>query len=176
MALKVLFLAGIHGVGKSYLADKLCKRYDLYYVSASQLIQKHIDCSLGKAVVDVARNQELLVHELNKLVVDKDIILLDGHFTLIDSLGEIVNISQEIFKDISPFLIVILVNSVEKISAQILKRDKLKVDLNLLSIHQERECAYAVTIGSLMNIPILKIDMGAEVENIISIIGQYIRR
>ena len=63
MPRKILFVGGIHGVGKSTLCDSICERMNVAHHSASELISKFVKVShsANKRVTDVGKNQDVLI-------------------------------------------------------------------------------------------------------------------
>jgi adenylate kinase len=80
----VIFLGGVHGVGKSTLAA-LCKESGVEHLRASDLIKQassEARFDERKRVKDVDGNQGILVRSLNARIDGGGKFLLDGHFTL----------------------------------------------------------------------------------------------
>lgn len=99
---KVIFLGGIHGVGKSTLASHLATALDGETISASQLIgearQGNLTWDSEKRVKAISENQALLIAAFKDRIWSASVIILDGHFTLKNADGEIDRISLEVFQ------------------------------------------------------------------------------
>ena len=66
------FIAGIHGVGKTYLAKPAAVRLGMTYATASQLIREErgrASWDASKMVDDVASNQAALVAAVSRIKV-----------------------------------------------------------------------------------------------------------
>jgi adenylate kinase len=77
-----IFLSGIHGVGKTTLANKINEVYPVYQKAVSDLIRsagKRIEEN-NKSTLDIENNQLLWKGELNRLPLKNRILMLDGHF------------------------------------------------------------------------------------------------
>ena len=77
-------ICGVHGVGKTVFAKKLCQKLLLEYYSASELIKKMAKREISdyKNVQHISDNQKLLLEALSEM---KDAqYILDGHLCLID--------------------------------------------------------------------------------------------
>ncbi len=100
-----MFVGGVHGSGKTTLSRFLAEALSAGHVTAGELIRKaaapsHVVTTgaQDKAVPDVDRNQAVLLRGLSAyLAADDRPLLLDGHFTLIDPSGGIVEIPAEVF-------------------------------------------------------------------------------
>ena len=65
MTHRIIFVGGVHGVGKTHFCQKLTEKFDVEHVTASSLIRRHIALSKSKDVEDVKVNQSILVTELS---------------------------------------------------------------------------------------------------------------
>lgn len=83
----IIFIAGVHGVGKTTICNKIKKEVNLNTYSSSDLIKRYNSSILSeeKQVNDVNDNQDILLKAISKFVDNNEVILLDGHFTLIYS-------------------------------------------------------------------------------------------
>lgn len=93
-------LVGVHGVGKTTLLNNLRDDIQFTALSISDLIrQAGNEIRLNnKFTGNIANNQELWKQELATYPFQKDeIVILDGHFTLLDSLGQIIELPYSTF-------------------------------------------------------------------------------
>ncbi len=100
----MIFISGIHGVGKSYFCDKVKAELGIDTFSASKLIseRKHAGFSSNKLIPDIDENQQYLllaVSELNAVNTD---YLLDGHLCLLNAEGKVTRIPSETFTALKP--------------------------------------------------------------------------
>ena len=85
-----IFVAGIHGVGKTYLASHAASGSGMTHTSASKLIKEErgqATWSADKRVAEVDANQQALAKAIrrhNELGIK---LLLDGHFVLLNNAG-----------------------------------------------------------------------------------------
>jgi len=71
MKKKIIFVAGIHGVGKTYLCQSLKESIGIDHFSASQLIsefKREKFSSTDKSVKNINNNQELLLKAIEKYI------------------------------------------------------------------------------------------------------------
>jgi adenylate kinase len=128
--LKYIFLCGIHGVGKSTLASKLKSFIDIKSFSVSDLIRKagkKLDTST-KSTEGIQQNQDLWKKELLNLDINESILLLDGHFCLLDVAKNPTPLPFSIFDGTNMTKIIFVKNKPSVI------RDRLEmINLTLLS-------------------------------------------
>ena len=137
-------LVGVHGVGKTTLLNNLKEDIKLTALSISDLIRQAGNNikSNDKFTRNVMNNQELWKQELKEYYFNEDdIVILDGHFTLLDTNREIVELPFSIFDNLPTTKIVI-------------KLDKQNWNKKLISDFQDRERERALEFSNLKNIPI----------------------
>ena len=90
----IIFVGGIHGVGKSTLCKKACELIGIKYLSASSVLNwaKVNNNQKSKKVQDITQTQDLLINGLKKFITDEKVYLLDGHFCLLNKRSEICKI------------------------------------------------------------------------------------
>ncbi|MEO0771275.1 MAG: ATP-binding protein [Cyanobacteria bacterium J06649_4] len=154
---KIIFVAGIHGVGKTTLCSGIASKFKVRHFSASSLIknERKEEHFRNKQVEDVAGNQDHLVTAINKHFSTTDWYLLDGHFCLLNKNNEITQIPYSTFEGIQPSAIIVLTDKPETIYSRLASRDDVKYNLALLRSFQEQEILYADSIREKLNIPCL---------------------
>src|SRR5690606_21029705 len=120
---QLIFIAGIHGVGKSTFCREIEKTVGGVSVSASSLIKRGAKLNENKIVDNLKSNQSILLNELAKERSKEPLVLLDGHFCLFGQNYSIEKIPLEIFKAIAPTKIVVLFDDIEIIKDRIDERD-----------------------------------------------------
>ncbi len=168
----MIFIGGIHGVGKTYLCQKLKETYNLNSYSASSLISnlKKEQFTINKNIESIHQNQELLVKAARKLKEEKP-YLLDGHFCLLNKDGEITRIPSTTFENLAPQSIIVIINSIEQIAKHLINRDQHQYDFEFLKDFQNQEINYASEIAKLLNIPILIHPASNELSELITFIN-----
>lgn len=97
----VIFLAGVHGVGKTYLGKPVAEALGLPYATASSLIKTELgstNWNEQKRVQDADRNQEALITAVAKALATEGKLILDGHFVLRGATGELKPLSIDVFR------------------------------------------------------------------------------
>lgn len=159
----MIFVSGIHGVGKSYFCRLVSEKIGLKYYTASQLIAGKRKASFlsDKHVAEIKDNQSWLLEALKDLSMAGGDFILDGHFCLLDEAGVVTRIPEKTFVDLKPDRIVLLTEKPEVISERRLQRDGVKQDISEIEAFQNEECRYAREISELLNVP-LEISMGMD--------------
>lgn len=160
---QVVFLGGVHGVGKSTLAA-LCKESGVEHLRASDLIKQassEARFDERKRVKDVDGNQGILMRSLNARISSGGKFLLDGHFTLFNAAGEIEKIPLATFQAILlPLGVAVVVDAPEAIIARLQTRDKVGHDLLALKQMQEQEILHAETIAQALALELMTFHPG----------------
>jgi adenylate kinase len=150
----IIFLAGIHGVGKSTITDKLKSDINIKTFSASQLIKEGKGkINVDKRVEDLQDNQEILLNQL-RVKSSIGLFILDGHFSLINENGNIEKISLDVFKQVNPREIILLEADAELIADRLYVRDNIKHDIHVLQNMLDLERKHALYVSKMLKIPI----------------------
>lgn len=161
----LIFLGGVHGVGKSTFAVELASALGGAAVSASQLIrdarQGQVNWTIEKHVTDIDRNQELLIAAVVERLRDGKLLVLDGHYVLKNAAGGIELLSINVFRALNPALFLVLIDRPESIAARRAGRDELVEDVAALEAMQVREKAHAHYLGEKLSIEVLEIAASA---------------
>lgn len=158
----MIFVSGIHGVGKTYFCDMLKEKLRIETYSASQLIEKRKNTrfSRQKHVSDIDQNQVFLLEAIEELREAGYEFVLDGHFCLLNERGVITRISKETYISLKPDAMILLTEEPSVIADRRSLRDGVKQELSEISAFQEAEREYAVEIATELDIP-LEISSGA---------------
>lgn len=177
---KVIFLGGIHGVGKSTFARELAERLGGETISASQLIREARNGELtwdsSKRVSAISENQRLLVSAFQRRTWSATVVILDGHFTLMNKQGDIERLSEEVFEALFPSLLVVLTDSPESIAARLEQRDGVAHDIAHLEQLQDAEMQHARKVGHRLAIRTLEAKMSdadSLIHRIVQNIGEH---
>ena len=154
----IAFIGGIHGVGKSTICKQICDEIKLEYLSASELLKwKEINEDFpNKKVKSIPATQDRLIVGLKNTIQKNKSYLLDGHYCLLNSQNEIVNVPIETFKQIKPVSLNLILGDVIEIKSRLEKRDNRPYDQDILERMQDNELNYAkhlsTTLGTTLNI------------------------
>lgn len=161
----MIFVSGIHGVGKPFFCDMVKAQLGIEYYSASELItpRRGKAFSNDKLVPDIDDNQPLLVEAVEELRSAGTDFILDGHFCLLDAKGMITRIPAETYRQLKPNRMVLLTEKPEVIAKRRRERDGVDVQPTDIDMFQAEEARYAREISKQLNTP-LEISSGAEDE------------
>lgn len=151
----IIFIGGIHGVGKTFYSNNLSKCSNIPHYSCSELISrfKSID-NKTKLTKNINENQSLLKLAVDSYLSPNNKYILDGHFCLINDKGEICRVPEKIFLELNMSNIIVLENDCNKIIDNLKRRDNRVYSKSLISSFQNEEILYAKYIAQLLNISI----------------------
>lgn len=144
-----VFVAGVHGVGKSYFCREYANHFSVVHESASSLIRKeraHADWSADKKVSDIDENQVALQRAVQRITKTGESLLLDGHFVLINEQSEFVPIDISVFRCLDLSGVVLLEARSELVASRLKDRDSessaVDVDLFIKAerVHAKKVC------------------------------------
>ena len=97
MGKKILFVAGVYGVGKTTLCEVISQSFNIPSFSASELISEKNNEVYGdnKYVIDSNRNQDILIEQVNK--INEDSFILNGNFCLKAKNEKIILLEEDVF-------------------------------------------------------------------------------
>ena len=168
----MIFISGVHGVGKSYFCNLLKERLGISAYTASQLIAeaKQSGFSPDKKIADINQNQLYLLEAVDNLKSQGTEFLLDGHFCLLNTDGEITRIPEETFTQLNPDAIVLLTEDPDIIAQRRFERDRVEHKPDDIDRFQKAEIDYANEGAARLGVP-LKVSRGSkDVENTIDFI------
>ena len=158
--MRVIFVAGIHAVGKSTACKLISDEFGMPHYSASQIIRDEKSSAVSadsKLVTDVSDNQRLLIQGVSRLLKDGR-FFLDGHFTIRrKSDGGIEAIHVDVFRELRISSIVLFTDHPEGISNRMHDRDGVLHHVDMIRTHQDAEVAHASYVASTLNIPLVEL-------------------
>lgn len=153
----IIFLGGIHGVGKGTLCSKIKKEVEIEHLTASELL-KWIEVNTdpkNKLVADIPSMQDRLIAGLHQKVEPGRKFLLDGHFCLFDNVGNVEHVPFTTFSKINPVLISVLTEEPEIIVQRLSERDGRSYELKLIRQMQKEEITYGKWVANQLKISFL---------------------
>jgi len=141
----------------------LKEKLNIQSYSASQLIaeRKEETFSKNKLVSDIDDNQNALTTAVAELRRKNVEFIIDGHFCLLNKVGEITRISSDTYIALKPDMIILLTEKPEIIAERRLERDNVYQAVSEIKAFQEEEKRYAKEITEQLNIPLV-VSYGAE--------------
>ncbi|MGS0943694.1 ATP-binding protein (plasmid) [Pseudomonas luteola] len=144
-----VFIAGIHGVGKTFLCDSYANKFGVIHHSSSSLIKMEKRSSNwggDKRTYNIDENQLALSIAVKRILSSGARLLLDGHFVLKDENNNLINIPLEFFSEISISGVVLIEADEDVIKARLRVRDNnatpgdIKCFIEAERIHAEYVC------------------------------------
>lgn len=152
-----VFVAGVHGVGKTYLCERAIASQGFVHASASKLIKEQLalpEWNANKLVSDIDGNQRALIAAIQRYTEAKTPILLDGHFLLRDSSGELTEIKTDVFTSLNLSGVILLEKDAQTIRQQIASRDGHDQSLESLKAAMEVERSRAEVVCKELGLPL----------------------
>lgn len=145
----MIFISGVHGVGKTYFCDLLKQKIAINTYSASTLIseKKKSRFSNDKLIPDIDDNQQYLIDAVQELRQSEGNFILDGHFCLLNEKGVITRIPSDTFTSLRPEAIILLTEDPNIISCRRKERDGMNISIHEIEDFQNKEIAYALEIA-----------------------------
>jgi adenylate kinase len=124
----VIFVAGVYGVGKSTLCNKLSSAAGIPAFSAGDLISDINGETYGrnKVVKDAKNNQDILISAVDAKLEECPHFLLAGHFCIVDKDNEVELLPEYVFSKLHLSQIILLEANVLRIAENINGRDHRK--------------------------------------------------
>ncbi|GAB6150427.1 ATP-binding protein [Clostridium novyi] len=156
----IIFVSGIHGVGKTTFCKEISQKYGVEYYSASELISIASRKKFtNKLTNNINNNQKFLMNSIKK-ILDKDkYYFLDGHFCLLDKNLCIKEIPIDTYQNIGIKSIIVLTDNIHNIYFKLKKRDNIKYNLDLIDSFQKEEIKYANKVALILNVPIIYVNI-----------------
>lgn len=155
--MSVIFLAGVHGVGKGFLGAPVASSMGIAHLTASQLIREEkgqATWGLDKKTSDLDDNQLALIRAVAQRRLTHPSILLDGHFVLRDAQGVLTPLATSVFKELHLTGVILLTEAESVIASRLALRDKGTPDVQAISELAEAELAHAQVVCNELGLPL----------------------
>lgn len=150
----LIFLGGVHGVGKSTLCNEIFTKHGYPCVTASSLIKSYTAINQDKTVKNIEDNQQKLLTQLALEKKRHEKIVLDGHYCIINLDKEIIPIELNIFSEINPSALLLLKDCPKKIVSRLKNRDLHDWDESFIKNFQEAEESHAIYLSKELQVPL----------------------
>ncbi|MBB3171230.1 AAA family ATPase [Parvibacter caecicola] len=150
-----VFIGGVHGVGKTTLAERLAVDLGCSAYSSSALISDW----KSKPSADLCSNQDVLIKALKATNWFTEGGILDGHFVLRRGDGSFFQVPEGVFEQMDLSSMLLMVDEPGRIVERLIARDGLggvshDALLGLVSELQEVEQACAQKISGIVGVPL----------------------
>lgn len=174
----MIFISGIHGVGKSYFCEsvKIALGVDTY--SASTLIaeRKKVEFFQDKLIPDIDDNQQYLLSAIQDLNVINPLYLLDGHFCLLNAQGQITRIPHETFTSLNPDAIILLTEDPDVVACRRRSRDGIQHNAENIRLFQDEEITYAKEVSERLDVTLWISTGSADMADTLGFLQSTMRR
>jgi adenylate kinase len=163
--MKVIFLAGVHGVGKGFLGTPVANSMGIAHLTASQLIREEkgqATWGIDKKTSDLDNNQLALIRAVGQRRLTHPNILLDGHFVLRNAQGVLTPLATAVFKELRLTGVILLTEESNIIVRRLAMRDKDMPDIQVVSELAEAESAHARAVCNELGLPLAVIHAPTE--------------
>lgn len=158
--MSVIFLAGVHGVGKGFLGAPVASSMGIAHLTASQLIREEkgqATWGLDKKTSDLDDNQLALIRAVSQRRLTHPSILLDGHFVLRDAQGVLTPLATSVFKELHLTGVILLMEAESVIASRLALRDKGTPDIQAISELAAAELTHAQAVCTELKLPFTQI-------------------
>jgi adenylate kinase len=152
-----VFVAGVHGVGKTTTCEPVARRLRIELITASAIIRaEKADAisSASKEVADVRGNQELLIAGVKRMQGHGGELLIDGHFCVLSSDFVPTPIDVHVFSELNLNAIAVLKDHPKRIQQRLSGRDANIVSVDIIEQLQELEIRTAEIVSVELKVPV----------------------
>ena len=166
----VVFIGGIHVVGKTTICREISDQENIVHLVASELIKGKLSCVAGtsapseKKVRNIKDNQEILISALDEITLPGGRFMLDGHFVLFNKNEEVQRVPLTTFEKIEPDKLVVITGEPEILQKRLRTRDGKVYPVEKLKDMQEQEVEYASVVAERFGIQLKLIGFEDKVE------------
>lgn len=153
----IVFVGGIHGVGKTTICERAAKQFEIVHLVAGHIIRERVRSASdgGKGVESVDDNQDALVTGLSTRVSKGQTLLLDGHFALLMASGKIQRIPFQTYESIAPSAVLLIKDDPQEIAFRLNSRDGKRYEASDLAHLQLEEEANAKAVCERLSTPLV---------------------
>ncbi|WP_419175603.1 ATP-binding protein [Desulfosediminicola sp.] len=151
----IIFIGGVHGIGKTTFCRKLIQQLGVDHHSASDLIKRmgEVDHTVNKHTEDIEANQDILIKAISNYIPNDSHSLLDGHFCLLDKSGFVREVPKSTFRKMSAKAFIVLQDNPHDIATRLCHRDGEAPAIDTIADFQIQELKYSKQIARHLNIP-----------------------
>ena len=155
--MSVIFVCGVHGIGKTTFCQRLAKSLNIPHFSASTLIRDKASYAVSeksgdKQVKEIDANQVILLAAVREKIAEMGRIILDGHVTLIDKAGSYQKLPIALFRDLGVSTIILLEIPAPESARRLTERDGMAPSLDFIAEHQKVEKEHAQELADKINV------------------------
>lgn len=173
---KVIFVSGVHGVGKTSMCESYKANEMFTFQSAGQLIKAaRAESCIGqsKDVKNIDDNQQLLINAVSNIRNSGKLLLLDGHFAIWNDEHKPTAIETKVFIELGIDSIITIHDEPQLIAERINTRDeKSSLSAEEIDALQKLEIKQASQIANELNLPLTFLK-AFEIESFKKLVNSY---
>lgn len=152
-----VFVAGVHGAGKSFATKPACQKLGFVHATASQLIKEERGQSTwdaAKVVSDVDQNQVALITAARRIRESGATLVLDGHFVLRRAPGNHEALPIDVFRALHCSSILLIRSPVPVLLERLQARQDMSWSEAELTEFSKAEDAHGAEVAKQLCIPL----------------------
>ncbi|WP_182345394.1 ATP-binding protein [Comamonas koreensis] len=156
-----IFVAGVHGAGKTFATKPACKNLGLVHATASQLIQEERGQATWdrmKVVSDVDRNQAALISAVRRIRASGSTLVIDGHFVLRRAPGIHERLPIDVFRALECSSVLLIRSPVPVLLERLHARQDMSWSEAELADFNKAEDSHSVEVTEILGIPFKTLD------------------
>ena len=156
-----VFVAGVHGAGKTFTTKPACQKLGLVHATASQLIKEERGLATwdaAKVVSDVDQNQAALISAARRIRESGATLVIDGHFVLRRGPGNHERLPVDVFRALDCACILLIRSPVPVLLERLQARQDLSWSETELTEFSKAEDAHSAEVAKALGIPLKILD------------------
>lgn len=162
-----IFVAGVHGAGKTFATKPACQKLGLLHATASQLIKDERGRTTwdnGKVVSDVDQNQAALISAARRIRESGTTLVIDGHFVLRRAPGEHERLPVDVFRALECSSVLLIRSPVPVLLERLRARQDTSWTDSELAEFDRAEDAHSAEVAGALGIPWKSLDSPSPLE------------
>lgn len=156
-----VFVAGVHGAGKTFATKPACQKLGLVHATASQLIKEErgqATWDAAKVVSEVDQNQAALISAARRIRESGATLVIDGHFVLRRAPGNHERLPVDVFRALDCSSVLLIRSPVPVLLERLQARQDLSWSEAELTEFSEAEDAHGAVVAEALGIPLKILD------------------
>lgn len=156
-----IFVAGVHGAGKTFTIKPACQKLGLLHATASQLIKEERGRATwdnGKVVSEVDLNQSALISATRRIKESGAMLVIDGHFVLRRAPGVHERLPVEVFRALECSSVLLIRSPVPVLLERLRARQDTSWTDSELAEFDKAEKGHSAEVAGALGIPFKSLD------------------
>lgn len=150
-----IFVAGVHGAGKTFATKPACEKLGLMHATASQLIKQERGQATwdgAKLVSDVDQNQAALISAARRIRESGATLVLDGHFVLRRAPGTHERLPVDVFRELKCSSVLLIRSPVQVLLERLHARQDMSWTESELSEFSMAEDTHSAEVAEVLGL------------------------